>query len=327
MSRACPFLKGLFFSWLFILATSASGKADFTHVVGPGESLYSIAKKYDLTVKAIQEANGLQDTRIRLGRNLAIPGDGAKARAHSQGKKVAQQESEEQEFTDWDIPETHVVKKGETLEKIAQRYHLAVEDLQAANALKGGRKLKPGQTIYLLPPLEAEQQERPEVGKESQGNQPEANTQLASAVAPVEDGRGEEKDRRLLAKVAKAFLGLKYIRLGTSINGMDCSAFVQKIFRIFDVDLPRTTREQFQVGYAVAREALAIGDLVFFKRGQARRPGHVGIYIGEGQFIHTSLRNQRVQVNSLESRYFAARFIGAKRVGETRNGPEEPGRN
>ncbi len=327
MGRACPFLKGLFFSWLFILATSASGKADFTHVVGPGESLYSIAKKYHLTVKAIQEANGLQDTRIRVGRNLAIPGDGVKAGAHSQGKKVAQQESEEQEFTDWDIPETHVVKKGETLEKIAQRYHLAVEDLQAVNALKGGRKLKPGQTIYLLPPLEAEQKERPEVGKESQGNQPEANTQLASAVAPVEDGRGKEKDRQLLAKVAKAFLGLKYSWRGTSINGMDCSAFVQKIFRIFDVNLPRTTREQFQMGYAVAREALAIGDLVFFKRGQARRPGHVGIYIGDGQFIHTSLRNQRVQVNSLESRYFAARFIGAKRIGETWKGPEEPGGN
>jgi cell wall-associated NlpC family hydrolase len=103
---------------------------------------------------------------------------------------------------------------------------------------------------------------------------------------------------------------------------MDCSSFVQKVFRIFDVDLPRTTREQFQVGYAVAREALAIGDLIFFKRGQARRPGHVGIYLGNGQFIHTSLRKQRVQVNSLESRYFAARFIGAKRIGETQKQPE-----
>ena len=327
MSRACSFLKRLFFSLLFILVTSASGKADFTHVVGPGESLYSIAKKYHLTVKAIQEANGLRNTRIRVGQNLAIPEDGAKAGGNSQGKKVAQQEPEEQEFPDWDIPETHVVKKGETLGKIAQRYHLAVEDLQAINALKGGKKLKPGQTIYLLPPLEAEQKERSEVGKESQGDKPEANTELASVMAPGGDGMAEEKDRQLLAKVAKAFLGLKYSRRGTSINGMDCSAFVQKIFRIFEVDLPRTTREQFQMGYAVAREALAIGDLVFFKRGQARRPGHVGIYIGDGQFIHTSLSNRQVQVNSLESRYFAARFIGAKRVGETRKGSEELGRN
>ena len=327
MSSACSFLKGLFLSLLFILATSASGKADFTHVVGPGESLSSIAKKYHLTVKAIQEANGLQDTGIRVGQNLAIPRDGAKAGGNSPGKKVAQPEPEEQEFSDWDIPETHVVKKGESLEKIAQRYHLAVEDLQALNALKGGKKLKPGQTISLLPPLEGEQKERPEVGKENQGNKPEAHTQSASVIARGEDGMAEAKDRQLLAKVAKSFLGLKYNRGGTSINGMDCSAFVQKIFRIFDVDLPRTAREQFQMGYAVAREALAIGDLVFFKREQARRPGHVGIYIGDGQFIHTSLRNQRVQVNSLESRYFAVRFIGAKRVGETRKGPEEPGRN
>ncbi len=327
MSGTCSFLKGIFLSLLFILATTASGRADFNHVVKPGESLYSIAKKYRLTVGVIQEVNELQGTRIRAGQNLAIPGDGAKAGGAARGKKEALPESEEQEFPDWDIPETHVVKKGETLRKIAERYHLALEDLQEINALKEGRKLKPGQTIYLLPPLEAEPKEKPEVTEESQGIKPETNVESPPVIVPGGEGVAEEKDRHLLAKVAQAFLGLKYSRRGTSINGMDCSAFVQKVFRIFDVDLPRTTREQFQMGYAVAREALAIGDLVFFKRGQARRPGHVGIYIGDGQFIHTSLRNQRVQVNNLESRYFAARYIGAKRVGETRKGPEELGKN
>jgi cell wall-associated NlpC family hydrolase len=103
---------------------------------------------------------------------------------------------------------------------------------------------------------------------------------------------------------------------------MDCSAFVQKVFRVINVDLPRTTREQFQIGYAVAREALRMGDLVFFRRGEARRPGHVGIYIGDGQFIHTSLRKKQVEVNQLENRYFARRFLGAKRIGEAAKQPE-----
>jgi cell wall-associated NlpC family hydrolase len=103
---------------------------------------------------------------------------------------------------------------------------------------------------------------------------------------------------------------------------LDCSAFVQKVFSIFGIDLPRTAREQFQVGYEVAREALRMGDLVFFKRSKTPRPIHVGIYIGDGRFIHTSLRKRRVDIDSMDSRYFATRFIGAKRIEEVKRPPE-----
>ncbi|MDP3040527.1 MAG: peptidoglycan endopeptidase, partial [Deltaproteobacteria bacterium] len=216
-----------------------------------------------------------------------------------------------------EIPETHTVKKGETLAKIAYRYHLWVEDLEEINQLRG-KKLKPGQIIYLQPPLKAKQEEIEGDGKEKREEKKEVSDEVAKVVVKRNEFLAEEKDQQLLVRVAKAFLGLKYSRGGTNINGMDCSAFVQKVFRIFDIDLPRTTREQFLVGYTVAREALCIGDLVFFKRGQARRPGHVGIYIGNGQFIHTSLRKQRVEVNSFENRYFSTRFIGAKRIEEVK---------
>ncbi len=315
MSRACSCLKGLFFSLLFILATSASGKENFTHVVERGESLYRLSKKYHLTMQVIQEANGLRDTKIRAGQSLVIPGEAAQSGVVPRQKKVPEPESGEEEFSDWDIPETHTVKKGETLGKIAHRYHIAVEDLQAVNALRGGKNLKPGQIIYLLPPLEAGN----EKGKAEGKGQEEREGRKEPAQGSVKGNEYwiDERDRQVLARVAKAFLGLQYTRGGASINGMDCSAFVQKVFRIINVDLPRTTREQFQVGYAVAQEALRIGDLVFFRRGEARRPGHVGIYIGDGQFIHTSLRKGEVEVNLLENRYFARRFLGGKRIGET----------
>ncbi|MCJ7494260.1 MAG: C40 family peptidase [Deltaproteobacteria bacterium] len=185
-----------------------------------------------------------------------------------------------------------------------------------------GKKLKPGQIIYLQPPLKAKQEEIEGDGKEKREEKKEVSDEVAKAVVKRNEFLAEEKDQQLLVRAAKAFLGLKYSRGGTNINGMDCSAFVQKVFRIFDIDLPRTTREQFLVGYTVAREALRIGDLVFFKRGQARRPGHVGIYIGNGQFIHTSLRKQRVEVNSFENRYFSTRFIGAKRIEEVKKRAE-----
>ena len=90
------------------------------------------------------------------------------------------------------------------------------------------------------------------------------------------------------------------------------------VYRIFGVDLPRTAREQFQIGYGVARNALKAGDLVFFKRTQARQPTHVGIYLGDNQFIHTSLRKKQVEIESTESGYFKSRFMGAKESKKSR---------
>jgi LysM repeat protein len=319
MNRAGYHLKGLFLLLLFFLAAPASGKADFLHVVERGESLHSIAKKYHLTVKAIQEANGLQETKIRVGQRLAIPGEETKSGVKSQRKKGAEPGGEE--LPDWDIPETHTVKKGETLAKIGHLYHLSVEDMKAINDLKG-KNLKSGQIIYLLPPLEAGNEEAERGENKGQKEKGEGRREVAQGNFKESEYEVDERDREVLARVAKAFLGLKYTRGGTSINGMDCSAFVQKVFRVINVDLPRTTREQFQIGYAVAREALRMGDLVFFRRGEARRPGHVGIYIGDGQFIHTSLRKKQVEVNQLENRYFARRFLGAKRIGEAAKQPE-----
>ncbi len=267
MKQPCSLLMRFFFPFLFILATSSPAKADLTYVVKRGDSLYSIAKKFHLSVEEIQEANDLDDTKIRAGQRLAIPG---------------------------------IDPGGMAAEK------------------KKGKKLKPGQIIYLQPPLKAKQEEIEGDGKEKREEKKEVSDEVAKVVVKRNEFLAEEKDQQLLVRVAKAFLGLKYSRGGTNINGMDCSAFVQKVFRIFDIDLPRTTREQFLVGYTVAREALRIGDLVFFKRGQARRPGHVGIYIGNGQFIHTSLRKHRVEVNNFENRYFSTRFIGAKRIEEVK---------
>jgi cell wall-associated NlpC family hydrolase len=65
-----------------------------------------------------------------------------------------------------------------------------------------------------------------------------------------------------------------------------------------------------------------MGDLVFFKRNQSARPTHVGIYIGDGRFIPTSRRKECIYIDYLDSRYFAARFLGAKRIGEVKGSPE-----
>ncbi|MDZ7766840.1 MAG: NlpC/P60 family protein [Melioribacteraceae bacterium] len=100
-----------------------------------------------------------------------------------------------------------------------------------------------------------------------------------------------------------------------SENGIDCSAFTQQVFsNSVGVDLPRTAREQFNIGESVGRKNdLKFGDLLFFNTTTRSYPGHVGIYIGEDLFAHAS-RSLGVTVSSLKSTYYDNRFIGARRI-------------
>lgn len=100
---------------------------------------------------------------------------------------------------------------------------------------------------------------------------------------------------------------------GTSLIGIDCSALVQKIFSIVNIQLPRTAKEQFTSGIPVEKEDIDTGDVLFFKT-VASLPSHVGIYLGNKLFIHASPMVGRVMIESLDSPYYAKRFIGAKRI-------------
>jgi cell wall-associated NlpC family hydrolase len=108
-------------------------------------------------------------------------------------------------------------------------------------------------------------------------------------------------------------LNIPYLLGGNTYWGIDCSAYVQKVFGFLDISLPRTAREQFKLGEKVHKENLSIGDLVFF-RTYATFPSHVGIYLGQEQFIHASSFARRVRIDRIDKPYFVKRFIGAKRL-------------
>jgi murein DD-endopeptidase len=114
--------------------------------------------------------------------------------------------------------------------------------------------------------------------------------------------------------VAHGFLGLPYRSGGASPEtGFDCSGFVQHVFHSScRLQLPRTVQEQFVIGTETRKDELQRGDLVFFRRGRAN--WHVGIYTGNGQFIHSPNQRQTIQVSSLDSPYYKRYYIGARRL-------------
>ncbi|SDO48676.1 NlpC/P60 family protein [Desulforhopalus singaporensis] len=107
------------------------------------------------------------------------------------------------------------------------------------------------------------------------------------------------------------WLGVPYRLGGTSSSGVDCSGFAMLTYReLFGKNLPRTVNEQARMGVRVKRESLRPGDLVFFKTGFFSR--HVGIYYGEGSFVHAS-SSRGVVKSSIHDPYWQKRYWQAKR--------------
>jgi cell wall-associated NlpC family hydrolase len=126
-------------------------------------------------------------------------------------------------------------------------------------------------------------------------------------------GRLSARFKRLVEQ-AMTYLGTPYRRGGTSRRGLDCSGLVGAVYGQQGVDMPRTAVQQFGEGSAVALGDLRPGDLVFFRDTYKRGISHVGIYVGDGRFIHAAGRRQGVIVSELSRPYYRNRFAGARRL-------------
>ena len=123
-----------------------------------------------------------------------------------------------------------------------------------------------------------------------------------------------DKTSQLLT-TAMGLIGVPYRRGGTSEDtGFDCSGFVRAIYqKTAGLTLPRRSDEQAAATATIKKQDLKPGDLVFFNT-MRRAFSHVGIYVGEGKFIHAPRTGASVRVESMESKYWATRFNGARRV-------------
>lgn len=138
-----------------------------------------------------------------------------------------------------------------------------------------------------------------------------ANQQIAHQ-QPVDNTNRHANVLEALNSAHQEWEGTPYILGGSGISGVDCSSFIQIVFKeFFGLTLPRNTRQQLQEGSSVRRNHLQPGDLIFFRTG--RDLLHVGIAMENGRFLHASV-SSGVMISRLDQRYWASRYLGTRRV-------------
>lgn len=167
-------------------------------------------------------------------------------------------------------------------------------------------------TALVASPLRTAEQDvqfASDVNQQIVANLPDLS-RLAELSTPAPEGRVQA-----LLKRGLALLGTPYRWGGSSPEaGFDCSGLVGYVFRTtLGIDLPRVSRDMARDGEKVDRSSLVPGDLVFFGR-RGKRVDHVGIYVGEGRFLHAPRTGRDVTVSELDSGYWAGKFLQARRV-------------
>jgi LysM repeat protein len=253
-------------------ASDSSGSVS-NYVVQSGDSLWVIASKYGCTVNDLKQQNQLTSDMIYVGQTLKVSGGSVPVTASPTPAPPAPPAASS-------AVTNYVVQNGDTLGRIAAQFGVTVSSIKRQNNLVSD-------LIYIGQKLQIAGQSVPTTGQPGTSN-------LATDVI----------------REAKAVMGVPYVWGGSSMKGFDCSGFIYYVFNKAGFSTSRTTAEGF---YSRSHyvDSPQPGDLVFFQNTYKKGISHVGIYLGDNQFIHAD-ENRGIAISSLTG-YFKNHFEGFKR--------------
>jgi cell wall-associated NlpC family hydrolase len=259
--------------------------------VRQGDTLWSLAQRFGTTPERLAALNEITtESILSIGQRLKVPASGSDAQRGAAPGLAAPRRAPGLA--------TYRVRAGDTLYAIARRHGTKPEHLAVLNGIALNDTLRIGQSLKVP------------------GAPAASVSSAADRVAPrprlaAQPSRGERWAATVVA-LSTRYVGVRYRWGGTTPAGFDCSGFMNYVFERTGVTLPRTTYAMFDTGMPVAREQLQTGDIVFFET-VAPGPSHAGIYLGDGRFIHSSSGAGAVTISPLNHRYYAPRYLGARR--------------
>ncbi len=303
-----------------IAASPASEGA--THTVVQGDTLKDIAAQYGVDVTTLVSANGLANPDlIHPGDNIHIPGDSA-----SFSESVV----------------TYTVQSGDTLRGIATAHGVSLTAIinYESNGITNPDLIFVGQEITIpggssqvvsepvaepqsnpapesepAPPANPEPEPEPQPAHDPEPEpqaqaQPEPEPQQAQQAAPASSSVGQQ-----IVDLAMQFQGSPYVWGATGPNSFDCSGFTYYIVnQVIGGGFPRAMEGQASYGVSVSSENLQPGDIVFQQNTYKPGMSHVGIYIGNGQFVNAANESVGVTVSNLWDSYWGPRYHSAIRI-------------
>lgn len=299
-----------------------SSAETFSYKIKKGDTLYTLARKYGTSVDVIKQVNGLRSSNLSIGKAITIPG-----KDYEVSSPAADSE-----------PVIYKIRKGDTLGNIARKFGVSISSIRQTNNIRGNNiiagttlriparglktidyRVRRGDSLSYIARTHGSRVDLIKKANNLKGSSIYTGQVLSvpvvnSGTTPNSYAAGNTGISNKIISVAKKYLGAPYKFGGTSTRtGIDCSAYVNKVFKSFNVHLPRTARDIYKEGEWVDRNELRKGDLVFFTT-YAKFPSHVGIYMGDDKFIHASSAAKKVTITNLNRRYYQKRFIGAKRI-------------
>ncbi|QTC40493.1 LysM peptidoglycan-binding domain-containing protein [Bacillus sp. V3] len=343
---------------LFTVATTAVISTSFaaqasanTHKVEPGDTLWSLSKKYDVSISELKQLNKLRSTVIFPRQQLIVTKNSTSS---------VPTDPKPSSPTVVEAGKIYTVKSGDTLIRIANSHSISLADLKKWNQISS-HIIYPGQKLKVSTSASPQVEEPPKIEEDTNGNENNSapptpkpqnvlysvksgdtlykiskefsvsvqeikqwnnlksdvihiglkleitkhqtsNSQESAEVSPGSDSK--------ITSEALAHLGAPYKWGGSSSSGFDCSGYIYYVFNKAGYDIKRQSSEgYFNRSYYVDKPEL--GDLVFFENTYKKGISHVGIYIGDEQFIHAG--DNGVEISNLNNSYWKSKFDSFKR--------------
>ena len=286
-------------------------KVTYRYVVSRGDTLFSIARRFGITVAVLKQANGLTSDLIRPGQRLVIPGAKVSIRIPPPGPTILVKVPSANDTLSQPAPAESPSTLADAGDTVTVQRPLRVR--RGPGSYFTTLALVAPQTQLLVTAISEGWYEVQLPGGDS-GWVRQEDLREAPVSRPRDKSNPATGD--MVVREAMQYLGVRYVWGGGSNQGLDCSGFIYVVFSAFAPDLLRmASYDYFRMGIPVTQSELQPGDLVFFTT-YAPGASHVGIYVGDHRFLHASSSASAVAVSSLDEGYYTARYVGARRLVE-----------